>query len=185
MLTWRMPTRQPCIKFSSMQLKIGNSPVHINPLLVDPSQFVFELQKYSWPHFYQTRSAWSMDQGPNKNHSPVNNFAPTVTKFCVMWEGQALPHDTKFGYCGDKIVDSRAFHSWSLVHGSSWSGLIKLGPGLLNMINRNNIKGAGRHFCWFSGDGYYNGCVKYFSQLIQPLCVPARIVFFAIHTSKW
>ena len=85
----------------------------------------------SWhttPHFHQTRSAWSMDQGSNENHSPVNNFVPTVTKFCVLWEGQALPHDTKFGNCRDKIVDSRAFLSWSLIHGSNWSGLIKLGP---------------------------------------------------------
>ena len=70
-----------------------------------------------------------MDQGSNENHSPVNNFAPKVTEFCVMWEGQALPHDTKFGNCRDKIVDSRAFLSWSLIHGSSWSGLIKVGPG--------------------------------------------------------
>ena len=81
-----------------------------------------------WPHFYQTRSAWSMDQGSNENHSPVNNFVSTVTKFCVLWEGLSLPHDTKFGNCRDKIVDSRAFLSWSLIHGSSWSGLIKLGP---------------------------------------------------------
>ena len=81
-----------------------------------------------WPHFYQTRSAWSKDQGSNENHSPVHNFAPTVTKFCVMWEEQALPQDTKFGNCRDKIVDSRAFLSWSLILGSSWSGLIKLGP---------------------------------------------------------
>ena len=70
-----------------------------------------------------------MDQGSNENHSPVNNFVPTVTKFCVLWEGQALPHDTKFGNCRDKIVDSRAFLSWSLIHESSWSSLIKLGPG--------------------------------------------------------
>ena len=83
------------------------------------------------PHFYQTRSAWSKDQGSNENHSPVHNFAPTVTKFCVMWEGQALPQDTKFGNCRDKIVDSRAFLSWSLILGLSWSGLIKLGPGLI------------------------------------------------------
>ena len=83
----------------------------------------------SWPHFYQTRSAWSKDQGSNENHSHVHNFAPTVTKFCVMWEGQALPQDTKFGNCRDKIVDSRAFLSWSLILGLSWSGLIKLGPG--------------------------------------------------------
>ena len=90
-----------------------------------------------WPHFYQTRSAWSMDQLSNENHSPVNSFAPTVTKFWVMWEGQALPHDTKFGNCRDKIVDSRAFLSWSLIHGSSWSGLIKVGPGLLHWQSYN------------------------------------------------
>ena len=83
----------------------------------------------TWPHFYQTRSAWSKDQGSNENHSPVHNFATTVTKFCVMWEGQALPQDTKFGNCRDKIVDSRAFLRWSLILGLSWSGLIKLGPG--------------------------------------------------------
>ena len=84
--------------------------------------------------FYQMRSAWSMDQGSNKNHSPINNFTPTVTKFCVMWEGQALPHDTKFGNCRDKIVDSRAFLSWSLIHGSSWSRLIKAEPGFRGLI---------------------------------------------------
>ena len=82
-----------------------------------------------WPHFYQTRSAWSVDQGSNKNHSPAYNFAPTVTKFCVMWEGLSLPHDTKFGNCWCKIVDSRAFPSWSLIHGLRWSGLIKAEPG--------------------------------------------------------
>ena len=80
--------------------------------------------------FYQTRSAWSVDQGSNKNHSPAYNFAPTVTKFCVMWEGLSLPHGTKFGNCRCKIVDSRAFPSWSLIHGLRWSGLIKAEPGL-------------------------------------------------------
>ena len=69
-----------------------------------------------------------MDQGSNKNHSPAYNFTPTVTKFCVMWEGLSLPHDTKFGNCRCKIVDSRSFHSWSLIHGLRWSGLIKVGP---------------------------------------------------------
>ena len=84
-----------------------------------------------WPHFYQTRSAWSMDQGSNKNYSPAYHFAPTVTKFCVMWEGSSLPHDTKFGNCRCKIVDSRAFPSWSLIHGLRWSGLIKAEPGAI------------------------------------------------------
>ena len=69
-----------------------------------------------------------MDQGSNKNHSPAYNFTPTVTKFCVMWEGLSLPHDTKFDNCRCKIVDSRSFHSWSLIHGLRWSGLIKVGP---------------------------------------------------------
>ena len=81
-----------------------------------------------WSHFYQTRSAWSVDQGSNQNHSPAYNFAPTVTKFCVMWEGLSLPQDTKFGNCRCKIVDSRSFPSWSLIHGLRWSGLIKAEP---------------------------------------------------------
>ena len=78
-----------------------------------------------WPQtrlgFYQTRSAWSMDQWSNKNHSPINNFTPTFTKFCVMWEGQALPHEAKFHNCAGKIVDSRVFPSWSF---DTWIKLI-------------------------------------------------------------
>ena len=101
--------------------------VHTNEELLSVVMGHF-IQMY-WLCFYQTRSAWSMDQISNKNHSPINNFTPTVTKFCVMWEGQALPHDTKFGNCRDKIVDSRAFLSWSLIHGSSWPRLIKAEPG--------------------------------------------------------
>ena len=97
--------------------------------LSDVSQYTIQnCISLSWPHFYQTRSAWSVDQGSNKNHSPAYNFTPTVTKFCVMWEGLSLPHDTKFGNCRCKIVDSRSFHSWSLIHGLRWSGLIKVGP---------------------------------------------------------
>ena len=84
---------------------------------------------FSRLYFYQTRLAWSVDQGSNKNHSPAYNFAPTVTKFCVMWEGLSLPHDTKFGNCRCKTVVSRAFPSWSLIHGLRWSGLIKAKPG--------------------------------------------------------
>ena len=83
----------------------------------------------TWPQFYQTRSAWSMDQGSTKERSAVHNFVPTVTKFCVMWEGLSLPHDTKFGNCRGEIGDRRVIFIWSLIHGSSWSGLIKVGPG--------------------------------------------------------
>ena len=70
-----------------------------------------------------------MDQGSTRKRSAVHNFAPTVTKFCVMWEGQALPHDTNFGNSRCEIVGRRVIFIWSLIHGSSWSGLIKVGPG--------------------------------------------------------
>ena len=80
--------------------------------------------------FYQTGSALSMDQGSTRKRSAVHNFAPTVTKFCVMWEGQALPHDTKFGNSRCEMVGRRVIFIWSLIHGSSWSGLIKVGPGI-------------------------------------------------------
>ena len=79
--------------------------------------------------FYQTRSAWSMDQGSTRKHSAVHNFAPTVMKFCVMWEGLSLPHDTKFGNCRGEIVDRRMIFIWSLIYGSGWTGLIKAEPG--------------------------------------------------------
>ena len=75
-----------------------------------------------------------MDQGSTKKYSAVHNVAPTVTKFCVMWEGLSLPHDTKFGNCRGAIVDRRVIFIWSLIHGSSWSGLIKVGPGASEVI---------------------------------------------------
>ena len=106
------------------------------------------LPSMSWPQFYQTRSAWSMDQGSTKKRSAVHNFVSTVTKFCVMWEGLSLPHDTKFGNCRGAIVDRRVIFIWSLIHGSSWSGLIKVGPGSRSWVRRHrslhiSIKGDG------------------------------------------
>ena len=70
-----------------------------------------------------------MDQGSTMKWSAVHNFAPTVTKFCVMWEGQALPHDTNFGNSRCEIVGRRVIFIWSLIHGLRWSGLIKAEPG--------------------------------------------------------
>ena len=46
-----------------------------------------------------------------------------------MWEGQALPHDTKFGNSRCEIVGRRVIFIWSLIHGLRWSGLIKAEPG--------------------------------------------------------
>ena len=69
-----------------------------------------------------------LDPWSNKKRSVVHNFVPTVTKFCVMWEGLSFPHDTKFGNCRGEIVDRRVIFIWSMIHGSSWYGLINLGP---------------------------------------------------------
>ena len=99
--------------------------VFVNPKLTNWYPCQKKNYHYLWTGVY-TLFTRPMDKGSNENYSPVINFAPTVTKFCFI----ALPYDTKFGNCRDKIVDSRAFLSWSLIHGSSWSGLIKLGPGL-------------------------------------------------------
>ena len=110
-----------------------------------------------------------LDQGSTDNHSPVNSFAPTVTKFCVGGTTTTTTttttthtHDTKSGNCRDKIVDSRAFPSWSLIHGSSWSGLIKVEPGYqpsqhadLTLIIGNTAK----HDMWLAvNDIYFNEC---------------------------
>ena len=48
---------------------------------------------------------------------------------CVRWERLSLPHVTKIQNCRDEIID-RAFLSWSLIHKSCWSALIKAGPCL-------------------------------------------------------
>ena len=101
----------------------------------DISKYRVYERHYTRPQFYQTKSAWSMDQGSTKKRSTVvyHNFVPTVTKFCVLWEGLSLPQDTKFGNCRDEIVDRRVIFIWSLIHGSSWSGLIKVGPGIIQL----------------------------------------------------
>ena len=78
-----------------------------------------------------------MDQGSTRKRSAVHNFAPTVTKFCVMWEGLSLPHDTKFGNSRCEIVGRRVIFIWSLIHGLRWSGLIKVGPALILVITRH------------------------------------------------
>ena len=83
-----------------------------------------------------------MDQGSTMKRSAVHNFAPIVTKFCVMWEGQALPHDTKFGNSRCEIVGRRVIFIWSLIHGLRWSGLIKAEPGLLFPLGDCNIDGV-------------------------------------------
>ena len=80
-----------------------------------------------------------MDQGSTMKRSAVHNFAPTVTKFCVMWEGQALPHDTKFGNSRCEIVGRRVIFIWSLIHGLRWSGLIKAEPGRRQAIMWSNL----------------------------------------------
>ena len=50
----------------------------------------------------------------------------------------SLPHDTKFGNCRCEMVGRRVIFIWSLIHGSSWSGLIKREPGLCAVPNHYN-----------------------------------------------
>ena len=102
------------------------------------------------PQFYQTRSTWSKDQGSTKKRSAVHNFVPTVTKFCVLWEGLSLPHDTKFGNCRGKMVDRRVIFIWSLILGSSWSCLIKVGPGCGRARYLARRPQSGSTPCWCS-----------------------------------
>ena len=147
----------------------SKQPRHLQLLCwLSSSRFVFIETRLC---FYQTRSAWSVDQGSNKNHSPAYNFAPTVTKFCVMWEGLSLPHGTKFGNCRCKIVDSRAFPSWSLIHGIRWSGLIKAEP--------DGIHSAGE---WIF-DATCGGNDRFELRVIYG-CIKWRLVYMRIVNSR-
>ena len=61
--------------------------------------------------------------------------------FVSMWEGQALPHDTKFGNCRCEAVNWRVIFIRSLIHGSSWSSLIKAEPGRKRQWKREQNNG--------------------------------------------
>ena len=69
---------------------------------------------------------WIKDQLGNPLLSTILHLQ--LPNFCVMWEGQALLHDTKFGNCRCEVVGRRVIFIWSLIHGSSWCGLIKAEP---------------------------------------------------------
>ena len=109
-----------------------------------------------------------MDQGSTMKRSAVHNFAPTVTKFCVMWEGQALPHDTKFGNSRCEIVGRRVIFIWSLIHGLRWSGLIKAEPD---------------H--WFVSDVFVHPCLNPNSRLIEPMITLMNGGLIISHYFTW
>ena len=114
-----------------------------------------------------------MDQGSNMKRSAVHNFAPTVTKFCIMWEGQALPHDTKFGNSRCEIVGRRVIFIWSLIHGLRWSGLIKAEPGHDMVLNRQRV------IAWASDDP-----IKLQSMNFSNLCgIKAEKIWH--YTNEW
>ena len=132
---WGVPVPKSSIKGRDKQLHaavtVGCNYFSLSLILVFGTQTLINYvprMSSIWPHFYQTGSAQSMDQGSTMKRSAVHNFAPTVTKFCVMWEGQALPHDTQFGNSRCEIVGRRVIFIWSLIHGLRWSGLIKAEP---------------------------------------------------------
>ena len=141
---------------TSISSSLGEECSSIVPMAIDPLQ----QQKADraprslpWLCFYQKRSAWSMDQGSTKKRSAVHNFVPTVTKFCVMWEGLSLPHDTKFGNCRGEIVDRRMFFIWSLIYGSGWSRLIKAEPGFCYTNDSGGCSSKGQRLCF---DAYFD-----------------------------
>ena len=51
------------------------------------------------------------------------------TILSLQLQGLSLPHDTKFGNRRGEMFDRRVIFIWTLIHGSSWSGLKKVGPG--------------------------------------------------------
>ena len=93
--------------------------------------------------FHCTKPGLLIYLSPTMKRSTVHNSVPTVTKCCVMWEGLSLPHDTIFGNCRGEIVDRRVVFIWSLIHGSSWSGLIKV--GLVSARRPNGCLWCGCH----------------------------------------
>ena len=64
----------------------------------------------------------------------LSTFSPLQLPNFVSCGRDKPSHLTQNCNCRDKIVDSRAFLSWSLIHGSSWSGLIKVGPGTSHRV---------------------------------------------------
>ena len=108
-----------------------------------------------------------MDQGSTREGSVVHNFALTVTKFCVMWEGLALPHDTKFCNCRGEIVDKKVIFTWSLIHGLSWSGLIKADPDVFPSIYISLILIIQSH------------TVRDILLLLQHVCLPKWILSYS------
>ena len=135
------------------------------------SQLFFSVWWAAWLCFYQTRSAWSVDQGSNRKHSAVHNFAPTVTKCCVMWEGQALPHDTKFSNCRCEIVGRRVIFIWSLIHGSSWSGLIKAEPEQRILVHKSEQPTA-RLYSNISPIVWLSKTMEYYNNLWCTMSMP-------------
>ena len=66
--------------------------------------------------------------------SLLSNQSSLIHGSRIKWKFLSCQQFHPYSY---KIVDSRAFISWSLIHGSSWSGLIKLGPGRLPPMEVN------------------------------------------------
>ena len=89
-----------------------------------------------------------MDQGSTKKRSAGHKLVPTVTKFCVMWEGLSLPHDTKFGNCrGCNLGCSfAAFCRWHSQLGKNSCMVIKSGVVSSHMKENWVISGSGNGF---------------------------------------
>ena len=97
-------------------------------------------QKKAILHNERSCLAWRKVESATDLAPPLSNQISLIHGSRIKWKSLScqqfrplqLPYFASWGrdkICRNKIVDSRAFLSWSLIHGSNCSGLIKLGPG--------------------------------------------------------
>ena len=131
-------------------------------LLISQSNF----PKQSLTCFHQTRIHSPMVWWLTENPTTIYNFAPTLTKFYVTWEGLSIPHVIKFCNCRCKIVDSKAFPRSPLIHRSSYANFIQMRPGFLAyhaITSFYKAKLANPYtFIWFQRRWY---CLRYWFYL--------------------
>ena len=94
------------------------------------------------PHFYQPRSAWFMDQVSTGKKNSAWCLKFCLYSYKILWhvEGTSFhfTNDTKFHHFTGKIVDGRVVFSRSLMEGSIWSSLRKVGLDSIASIRKIN-----------------------------------------------
>ena len=73
-----------------------------------------------------TVSTLSMNQGSIRKSSANYSLFHTITKLCDVWEVHFLPHDTTCCNCSSKVKSRIITFNWLLIHGFTWSGVLKM-----------------------------------------------------------